>query len=163
MYYVAVTNDENKYYRTYSKCGSISLDDCICVQVDELPVESEYNKNLFYKLIESIVQVSTQVSSTEEIQATDNEGNLLFEEDGITPIMTTQTVIDEETGNVVYDTIYTDTTVYCWEFDESAYNTWVEEESNKAVELTTEEKLVQLDETITSLQEMYFEMLIEFV
>lgn len=46
--YIAVTNDDNRYYRAYSLLGSMNLKGCITLEVAN---DFEIPNNEFYKLI----------------------------------------------------------------------------------------------------------------
>ena len=50
--YITVTNDDNKYYRTWT-FGQTSIEGCKCIQCDVLPNTSN-DKKQFCKLKESI-------------------------------------------------------------------------------------------------------------
>ena len=133
MWYVAV-NKETDFYVTKAS-GSMNIDNCYVIQTDVLPDEIDVIKINFYKLITEVQQIEKTVP--------------VYGTDGLETY--------DETGNLITETITIDKTVYSWKFDEEAYNNRPRAEPKK----TTEEKLEEMDTSITDLQKMYFELLME--
>lgn len=141
MYCVVVTDDENKYFRTYAK-NSMTIDGCICIQVDELPIENDFNKKKFYKLVEYVDTEQIKKYLTKEFQMVNDIGELSWEDDEHTiPIMITVADIDEETGEQKFELVNVEVQKQRWDFNKDAYDAWVEEQKNIEVEPTVEEKV----------------------
>lgn len=117
--YASITNDSNKYYRTYNS-AYMEIDGRLCVQVDSIPSESDYNKSQFYKYSVETTQIPTQVPT----------GSF------------------DENGDEIYETVNVSKDIISWTFDETGYNAWVEEQNAKDPEKTTEEKLTDLIEQV---------------
>ena len=116
--YITVTDDENKYYRTWTS-GQTNITGCKCIQCDVIP-EVELDKQRFCKLqetIETTFERITQYKYDEEgnIQYTeeekDEEGNITKPAEPITEII-----------KIPHEKI-----IYSWLFDEEAYNKHIEE------------------------------------
>lgn len=127
--YITVTNDDNKYYRTWTS-GQTNIEGCKCILCDVLP-EVEFDKKQFCKLKESIETTYETIIQP----VLDKNGEIQY----------TEPELDEE-GNIIKPSeMITETvkfpnkkTIYSWEFDEDAYNNYqkeLEEKNNKPSEM----------------------------
>lgn len=135
--YVAVSSDDNKYYRAWST-NQMQIDNTTCVNVTELPSETDEIKKQYYKLIETVTQETVQVP------VLDADGNEQYQD------------VTYEEGNVTGQELVTedstiDVTTYSWELDETAYNAYVTELANAVTPLTSDERISSIEEQTASL------------
>ena len=116
--YITVTDDENKYYRTWTS-GQTNIEGCKCILCDALP-EIELDKQRFCKLHET-----TEITYKEITQYKyDEEGNIQYTEeetDDVGEIIKPSEPITEII-KIPHEKI-----IYSWLFDEDAYNNHIKE------------------------------------
>lgn len=128
--YITVTADDNKYYRTWSS-GKTNIDGCTCIYYDKIP-KDDMEKMPFYKLITNTIEKTIQQ------QKLDENGMPMFED------------TDEEVGILkpIMEDVLINEIEYSWEFDENAYNNFVEEQSKIIPEKTNDEKIKELQDQL---------------
>ena len=161
--YITVTNDDNKYYRTWSS-GKTKIDGCTNVIFDKIPEDNDITKQRFYKFITTVTKETIQQQKIGEDglpmyemieeQAIDENGNPQFEtiieddKEVQKPVMITIP------GSPIMEDVVIENTSYSWEFDEEAYNQYIKEQSEIIPEKTDSEKIEDLTKQLQEANSM---------
>ena len=154
---VKLYKDTKRFTGTYVIIGGMNEDEnTIIIEVPSLPPVEDLDKQRFYRWDTHRVQTGiNQIPVMKDVQATNELGELLWEdEDKTIPIMIPVQDTDEE-GNLVFteEPIIQDITEwFMTEQDEQDYIAYLEEINNYIPEKTLEEKLLESQNEIVELK-----------
>lgn len=119
--YIRIDKETRFYTGEYSQTNSIVSTDTIeAVRFDSLPNSGNYFKDLAHKLIMQDNTKTVSIHDYDEVQA-EEDGELKFEEDGVTPVMTKVYKYDDN-NQPIYITKEVTVSELTWVYDEDKYN-----------------------------------------